>query len=189
MMFVSQTELLSTADYESLSRSWKETERYELIGGELIMVPPPSTYHQDILTYLVETLGPIVRKKRLGKVYVSPVNVFASEHDVYQPDLLFVRQEHRSIIANDGVHGAPDFVIEILSPSNAYYDLKTKKDIYQQIGVREYWIVDPMDHSVECFVNSDTGFKSVQAAKSTGTVCSEVIPDFCIELVDIFSSN
>ena len=162
-------------------------EQHELIGGEIIMVPPPTTYHQDISGFLYSTLDSVVRTQRLGKVYFSPVNVYAKKHEVYQPDILFVRRENLSIIEMDGVHGAPDFVIEVLSPSNAYYDLKHKKDIYEQIGVREYWIVDPMEHSIECFLNSANGFETAFLGKHTGRACSATVPEFCVEVADVFS--
>jgi Uma2 family endonuclease len=86
----------------------------------------------------------------------------------------------------DGVHGAPDLVIEILSPSNAYYDLKTKKDVYERIGVGEYWIVDPRDHSIECFRNSASGFETFFIGKGKGNVCSQVVPEFCLDVADVF---
>ena len=155
---------------------------------ELIMTPSPTFAHQDLSGYLFVKLDGIVRPQRLGKVIYAPFDVFVSEHDVYQPDLLFVRQENFSIIKNDGVHGAPDLVIEILSPSTAYYDMKTKKDVYERIGVREYWIVDPIDHSVECFENSEGGFATHALLKKIGKVCSFVVPQFCIDLQELFAT-
>jgi Uma2 family endonuclease len=183
-MLTLQDELKTAADYAALP---DDREQYELIAGEIIMVPPPTTVHQDILTILIEQLGPLVRRRKLGKILPSPVNVFATEHDVYQPDLLFVRKENLGIIHMDGVHGSPDFVIEILSPSNAYYDLRLKKAIYEQIGVREYWIVDPMERSIDCYENSANGFTPIVAGKRTGRVCSVVIPEFCVEVEEVFS--
>jgi Uma2 family endonuclease len=162
-------------------------ERYELIGGEIIMVPPPTTYHQDISGFLYSKLDSIVRPRRLGKAFFAAVNVYAKKHDVYQPDILFIQRKNLSILEMDGVHGAPDFVIEILSPSNAYYDLKHKKDIYEEIGVSEYWIVDPKDHTIECFLNSEKGFETSFLCKNSGSTCSHVVPDFCIDVADVFS--
>ena len=159
--------------------------QYELIAGEIIMVPPPTTYHQDISQFLSETLGQIVRRLKLGKVLYSPVNVYADNENVYQPDILFVRRENLAIIEQDGIHGAPDLVIEILSPSNAYYDLKTKKDAYQHIGVREYWIVDPMDHSIECFTNSEKGYETFFLGKE-GHIRSQVVLEFEVEVPEVF---
>ncbi len=182
-MLVLQSELKTVADYAALP---DDGEQYELIGGEIIMVPTPSTFHQDILTHLIETIGPIVRQRRLGKILPSPVNVFATEHDVYQPDLLFVRRNNLGIFKMDGVHGAPDFVIEILSPSNAYYDLRQKKSVYERIGVREYWIVDPMERSIDCFQNSANAFVPVESNKQTGRICSAQIPECCVEVGSVF---
>jgi Uma2 family endonuclease len=170
-----------------LARVPDDGAQYELIAGEIIMVPPPTLFHQDILGYLYSTLDTIVRPRRLGKVLPSPVNVYAKNNDVYQPDILFVRRENFSMLAPDGVHGAPDIVIEILSPSNAYYDLKHKKDIYEQIGVREYWIVDPMDRSIECYQNSQKGFETFFLGKNEGRACSRVVPEFCVEVADVFA--
>ncbi|HEY3875715.1 MAG TPA: Uma2 family endonuclease [Candidatus Kapabacteria bacterium] len=161
-------------------------KQYELIDGEIIMVPPPSTYHQDIAQFLSETLGQIVRRLKLGKVLYSPVNVYADDENVFQPDLLFVRHGNLAIIQQDGIHGAPDLVIEILSPSNAYYDLKTKKDAYQRIGVREYWIVDPMDRSIECFTNSGKGYETFFLGKE-GEIRSHVVTEFAVEVTSIFN--
>ncbi len=183
-MFTTELELKTSADYAAMP---DDGEQYELIAGEIIMVPPPTTYHQDILSFLISELYGIVRRRKLGKVLPSPVNVFATEHEVYQPDLLFVRQENRGIIQMDGVHGAPDFVIEILSPSNAYYDLRHKKDIYEKIGVREYWIVDPMERTIECYQNSAKGYEVNFPAARSGKVCSQTIPEFCVQVEDVFS--
>lgn len=160
-------------------------KRYQLIDGQLVAIEP-SVEHQEILGYLSTELGSIVRAKQHGKVFML-VGTFIGEYDVYQPDILFVRRENLSIIEMDGVHGAPDFVIEILSPSNAYYDLKHKKDIYEEIGVREYWIVGPKDHTIECFLNSEKGFETVFLGKGIGRACSKAVPEFCVEVSDVFS--
>jgi Uma2 family endonuclease len=183
-MLTIQDELKTDADYVVMP---DVGEQYELIAGEIIIVPRPTTFHQDILSYLIERLGPLVRSKKFGKILPSPVNVFATEHDVYQPDLLFVRKDNLEIISMNGVHGAPDFVIEILSRSNAYYDLRQKKSVYEQIGIREYWIVDPMERSIDCYENSANGFTAFAAGKRTGRVCSVVIPEFCVEVEEVFS--
>jgi Uma2 family endonuclease len=183
-MLTVQDELKTAEDYGALP---DDGEQYELIAGEIIMVPPPTTFHQDILSFFMERLGPLVRPRGLGKIFVSPINVYATENDVYQPDLLFVRRDRLGIVKMYGVHGAPDFVVEILSPSNAYYDLRQKKTIYEQIGVREYWIVDPMERSIDCFQNSPTGFTVLESGKRSGKICSSEIPEFCVEVEAVFA--
>ncbi|HET6400819.1 MAG TPA: Uma2 family endonuclease [Candidatus Kapabacteria bacterium] len=183
-MITTEKERKTAADYAKLPDS---KERYELIDGELIMTPAPTFEHQDIIAFLIERLGSLVRAKRLGKVVPSPTDVHATEHDVYQPDILFIRRENLGIVREGAVHGAPDLVIEILSPSTGYYDLKHKKDVYQQIGVKEYWIVDPMDKTVECFLNSPRGFETFFIGKQTGRAQSSVLPEFSIDLGELFS--
>jgi len=183
MLDIFEREHKTVRDLTSIPDDGKQ---YELIAGQIIMGPPPTTFHQDILQFLAETLGVIVRKNRLGKVLTSPVNVYADDENVFQPDILFVRRENVAIIKMDGIHGAPDLVIEILSPSNAYFDLKTKKDAYQRMGVREYWIVDPMDRSIECFANSDRGYETFFLSKE-GRVSSQVVPEFTVEIAAVFN--
>ncbi len=184
-MLTIQKERKTAADYAKLPES---KNRIELIDGQLIMAPAPASNHQDIISFIIGKLEAIVRPNRIGKVFPAPTDVHATEHDVYQPDILFIRRENLSIVRPEGgVDGAPDFVIEILSPSTGYYDLKHKKDVYQQIGVREYWIVDPMDKTVECFLNGPRGYETFFLGKQTGTAQSSVLPVFAVDLVELFS--
>jgi Uma2 family endonuclease len=183
-MLTIEKERKTAADYAKLPDS---KDRFELIDGELIMAPAPTFEHQDILSFLLSELVAVVRPRKIGKVVPAPTDVHATEHDVYQPDILFIRRENLGIVREGAVHGAPDFVIEILSPSTGYYDLKHKKDVYQQIGVREYWIVDPMDKTVECFLNSPRGFETFFIGKQTGRATSSVLPEFSVELQELFS--
>jgi Uma2 family endonuclease len=183
-MLITEKERITADDYAKLPPS---NERYELIDGELIMAPAASSEHQDIVVYLIEKLGSLVRARRLGKVYAAPYDVHTTSYDVYQPDILFIRRENLGIVKPDGVYGAPDLVIEILSPSTGYYDLKHKKDIYQQIGVKEYWIVDPMDKTGECFLNSPRGFETFFVGKREGHAQSSVLSEFSIDLGELFS--
>src|ERR1035438_10503813 len=145
------TEKLYTAqDYDRLP----EGAPYQLIEGELIMSPSPTNFHQDIIVTLIGALAPFVKRNRLGKLLVAPLDVHLSPIDVYQPDLIFIRSENVSNVKrNDRIHSAPDLVIEILSPSTANYDYKRKKEIYCQSGVREYWIVDPDAETIEIMIN------------------------------------
>ena len=86
-----------------------------------------------------------VSHDELGKVVCAPIDVFINQQNVLQPDIVFVANNQLHQIKEDGIHGAPTLVIEILSPSTAYYDTKTKKQIYEAAGVKEFWIVDPED--------------------------------------------
>lgn len=160
---------------------------YQLIGGELIMTPSPLTYHQRISKRLEFLLYDYVEKKNsLGEVFDAPMDVYFEDTEVYQPDLIFISRERLAIIGEQKIEGAPDMVMEILSPSTAYYDLRHKKTIYAKHGVKEYWIVDPIEKSIEIFVNIGGAFELFNRAVNMGQVKSKLIEGFAAVLEDIF---
>ena len=130
---------LTYGDYRQLPAGL----RYELVEGDLRMMSSPGTRHQEISKRLLGLFVEQVEKKGLGKVYQAPYDVILSEHNVVQPDLLFVSGDRLGIITPDNVQGAPDLVVEILSESTRRWDRETKRRIYARYGVREMWIVDP----------------------------------------------
>lgn len=176
------TQRKSVADYARLP----EGTPIQLIDGEFIMSPSPVRKHQRIITRLGNQLYIAAEAPNFGEVYYAPFDVHVSRNDVYQPDILFVSNEHLHYIEEDGVHGPPDLVIEILSPSTAGFDLLLKKDGYEKFGVREYWIVDPMAQSIEMFTNSSKGFES-KFHGNAGTVCSSILPEFCVKVEELFA--
>ncbi len=163
-----------------------EGAAYQLIGGEIIMVPAPDLYHQDILGNIYDEMRRVVRSKKLGRVYVAPADVYFGEHDTFQPDIVFVSNERMNILKGKRIEGAPDIVIEILSPSTGYYDLAHKKDVYEEFGVKEYWIVDPKVRSIEVLENVNGKFTTHTKLKKKGAVSSKVPPDFTLDLDTIF---
>lgn len=169
-------------DYKNLPES--ETKRYELLEGELIMVPSPTTYHQRISANLEYVLQNFVRKHNLGVVYNAPCDVLLSEVDVVQPDIFFISKERSWIIAEENVLGAPDLVIEILSPKTAERDRTYKRTLYARSGVKEYWLVDPGTRSVEVLTLTEKGFQSVGTYQETLT--SPSLPGLTITLSEVF---
>ncbi len=87
----------------------------------------------------------------LGELYDAPFDVYLSENDVFQPDIVFVKRENFGVLTDAGVEGTPDFVVEILSPSNAYLDKKAKLRVYARTGVKELWVVDPETRLVHVY--------------------------------------
>ena len=170
------------ADYADLP----DGAPYQLIDGVLIMSPAPTPHHQRILFRLAVTLDAFVQDKQRGEVMISPIDVYLSETDVFQPDLLFIAQSRLSIIGEQKIEGAPDLVAEILSPSTAYYDLKQKKRTYEAAGVREYWIVDPIEKSIEVYANAEGGFERIDRAEADGHVASRLLDGFTIALTELF---
>jgi Uma2 family endonuclease len=170
------------ADYEKLP----EGAPYQLIGGELVMTPSPVPYHQSIARRLVMKLSTFIAEKELGEIYFAPLDVYLSETDTYQPDIIFISKERLGIIGEKMIEGPPDLVIEVLSPSTAYYDLRIKKDAYEKCGVKEYWIVDPIQKAIEVFVNRGGRFEPLSAAKGEGEVSSEVLAGLRAGVAEIF---
>jgi len=115
----------------------------EVIDNKIYMSPSPVERHQTIALDLGSQLLQYTRLHDLGKVFIAPFDVYLDEEkNLVQPDLLFILKENAHIVQGH-VHGSPDLIIEILSPSNKKRDLITKKSLYEKFAVKEYWIIDP----------------------------------------------
>jgi len=159
---------------------------YQLIGGELIMTLAPTPYHQRISRKIDFLLIEYVEKNELGEVFDAPIDVYFEETETYQPDIIFISKERLNIISETKIKGAPDLIIEILSPATAYYDLGRKYEVYEKNGVKEYWIVHPERKSIEIYQNQEGQFKLIQIAKEKDTVNSSLFKDFELNLEKIF---
>ncbi len=158
---------------------------YQLIEGELIMSPAPGYSHQKVSIALASILYGFIKRSSKGEVLASPIDVYLDEENAFQPDLVVVLKDSKARIEERGIFGAPDVVVEILSPSTAYYDLTEKKEVYERVGVKEYWIVDPKRKSFEIYANSEQGFKLISHAKTEGKVRSELL-ELEINLREVF---
>ena len=157
-------------------RNAPEDRRYELLDGDMVMVPSPRTDHQRVSRDLGFVLWTFVKERDLGQVFSAPFDVVLSDTDVVQPDLLFVSNERASIVTDENVQGAPDLVIEILSSGTADRDRTFKRSLYARHGVREYWLVDPDARRVEVLVLSE-GRLEPEAAYEGGDVMSSPLLD------------
>jgi Uma2 family endonuclease len=163
-------------------------QRYELLEGELVMTPAPTSRHQQILLRLAATLHGFTYDRGLGAVYPAPTDVVLSPKTVLQPDLLFVRRDRQSIVDPEGpVNGAPDLVLEILSPSTAKRDLEEKRQIYSQHGVKEYWIVDPAVKNVEVLTQQGAGLETWQRFTHDTTLTSPLLTGLQLALASVFA--
>lgn len=163
-----------------------EGSPYQLIGGELVMTPSPTPYHQMVSMKLVVQMAGLVLEKALGIVLHAPVDVYLAETETYQPDILFIAHERLAIIEETRINGAPDLVVEILSPSTGYYDLRSKFKVYEKCGVREYWIVDPQNKSVQVFCLREGKFALDQEVEQQGMVKSRVIAGLEVQVESLF---
>jgi Uma2 family endonuclease len=170
-------------DYAALP----EGSPYQLIAGQLTMTPAPTPYHQQVairLEYLLVDFLSI--KQKIAEVLHAPVDVYFDEHEVYQPDIIAILRDRLEIIGEAKIEGAPDLVVEILSPSTAYYDLRHKRDVYANSGVKEYWIVDPLEKNIEVYQNRNGNFELFGKAVSGGEVMSRLFKDLTIRSAEIF---
>jgi Uma2 family endonuclease len=150
--------------YEDFVLFPDDGKRHELIDGEHVVKPSPSTRHQLVLRNLDRALDRFVHERALGRVVFAPLDVVLSRHDVVEPDLLYISADRASILTAANVQGAPDLVVEVLSPSSRRQDEVLKRDLYERGGVAEYWIVDPESESVKVFRRATEGEEAGSAA-------------------------
>ncbi len=169
-------------DYQQLP----DDKRYELVEGELYLVPSPTLYHQRVSRQLEMALWMYIGQNALGEIYDAPCDVVFSELSVVQPDLLFVSKERLNILTEANVQGAPDLVVEILSPSTGQRDLGIKRKLYAKHGVREYWIVDPEAKTVEVLTWTEGGYRTEAVVPKTETLTSSLFPGLSLNLAEVF---
>ncbi|HEX4495157.1 MAG TPA: Uma2 family endonuclease [Thermoanaerobaculia bacterium] len=162
------------ADYEALP----DEPRCELIFGRFYLSPSPSLLHQTVLILLLRCLDDIAMKTG-GRLFVAPLDVHLMDHSVVQPDLLYVSAARREIL-RERIEGAPDLVVEILSPGTARRDRGQKLALYADSGVREYWIVDALERQIEFLVNENGRF--VVAMPLGDEYRSGVLPEIHLDL-------
>lgn len=181
--YIAQCVRLTLDDYRRLPSGL----RYELVEGVLRqMTPSPSMVHQEICKRLARALLEWVEDQDLGKVFFAPADVVLSEHNVVQPDLFYVSRERLGIIEEAHVNGAPDLVVEVLSPGTAEWDRITKRRIYGQFGVRELWLVDPGGRSVEVAVHDGRELATVQVYQTGASAESQILKGFALDVDRLF---
>ena len=176
---------LTVRDYMSIPDG--DDRRFELIDGELILAPSPVPQHQDIVLNLARMLADFVESQDLGKVTISPMDVVLSEYDVFQPDILFISRNRLHIISDRNIQGAPDLVIEVLSPTTEDRDRGIKRDQYLRYGVREYWIIDPQERTLEVLRAGDTEFETMRVYPEGTTATSPVLEGIQVEIDRLFA--
>ena len=165
-----------------------DDKRYEILRGGLIMVPAPFTIHQRLLRNIEDILWNFVKEKKLGEVLVAPTDVVLSEDIVVQPDILFISKEGLDIIKEAAIMGSPDLIVEIISPSSASYDTVEKRDIYEEYGVKEYWLVFPQEKAIEVLALEDGVYRELCKGRKTGIVMSKIIAGLEVDLKEVFES-
>ncbi len=186
--------IYSYADY----LSWKIEQALELIKGKIFKMAAPNTMHQDIALAITLLLGNHF-KSHPCKLYIAPFDVrlfdkkkpLKADKDVFtviQPDLCIICDLQK--IDKNGCLGAPDLMIEILSPGNSKREMKIKKDLYAEAGVREYWIVDPTSETVTRFnLETEDNYGRPLIFVSDEVMPSIIFPDFNLILSELFPES
>lgn len=174
--------------YEDYLLFPEDGNRHEILDGEHFVSAAPNLLHQSIVVELTSWIAPFVRRHGLGRLYVAPANVLLGEHDVVQPDLLFVSQARSRILTEMNVQGAPDLVIEVLSPSTRRRDEGLKLERYELLGVQEYWMVDPALQAARVYRRVGERLQAVAelTAADGDLLSSPVFPGLEIPLAEIF---
>ncbi|MEX2592435.1 MAG: Uma2 family endonuclease [Anditalea sp.] len=178
----------SYADY----LTWQLDEMVEIIKGRLFKTTAaPSRIHQKVALKLGSSLLHFLKGK-LGEVYIAPFDVRLPKastnnediHTVVQPDICVICDKHK--LDEAGCIGAPDLIVEILSPGNNKKELQNKYDVYQESGVKEYWIIHPSEQTLLIYSLQDGSFVPSRLFTSGDKVVSHVIPGFGLDLEDFF---
>ncbi len=173
--------------YEDLASFPEDNLRRELIGGELIVTASPVVRHQDVVMTLSGELFNYA-KKHGGKVFPAPLDVFFSDIDVVEPDVLFVTQANIAKLETSFVRGAPDLVVEVSSPTTRRLELVRKRALYERFGVAEYWYVDLDADRIEVYRLEGDRYGAPIILGRGGALTSPGLPGFSIEVEEVLGS-
>ena len=163
--------------------------RHELIDGVHYVTPSPDVRHQVIVVRLVVEIATYLKQHPVGGVFVAPLDVVLSNHDIVEPDVLFVATDQTAILTEKNVQGPPALVVEVLSPSTRKRDAQAKRRLFERTGVREYWLVDPELDTVQVLRMSPEGKleRVVElSADDHETLTTPLLPGCAIALPDLF---
>ena len=178
---------LTNADYIAMTPPENSGPRYQLINGELVQMAGATFGHQTFLLEMSAEMLVQTRVLDIGTIVIAPYDVHIDLFNTYQPDLLFVSHAQRQILENRGITGAPDLVMEILSESTRRRDFDEKLPVYAANGVREVWIVNLEDATINVYSTGEHGATLVGDFAANDVLTSEVMPGVAIELGPIFA--
>jgi Uma2 family endonuclease len=176
---------MSAEDYYRLPE-YASHDLIELIEGEVVIGVPPNTKHQSAVgeTFFIfmtcaKTIG--------GKAFTAPIEVYLDVRNIFEPDVLYLAPDTKCIVEEKRLLGAPDLVVEVLSRSTAKNDREGKFNAYQKFGVREYWIIDPVNAYLEVYILNDEAFTKLGTFVVGDTFASPVLKNFEVNVSSIFA--
>ncbi len=175
---------LTYEDYVALPDDGK---RYEILDGQLEVTPSPLLRHQTVQLVLATILHRHVAERGLGRIFPAPTDVILAKTTVLVPDLMFVSSARVAILTERAVEGAPDLVVEILSPSTERRDRTAKAALYARFGVPNYWLLDPAERIFEAYALEGEGYRLSLRAAGEQVVRTAPFPELAIELAALWS--
>ena len=164
----------------------EDRNQYELFDGELVITPWPNVGHQRIVGRLCTQLLAYVEAHSLGLLLIAPLDTIFDPYTVLQPDILFVSRERIPGVVKERIEGAPDLVVEVLSPRTVEKDRRRKRAVYSQFGVREYWIVDPEAQTIELYTREGGKLRPTRMFSSGEAVESLLFPALGLPVASVF---
>jgi Uma2 family endonuclease len=155
----------------------------QLINGELITSPAPSPLHQRVLRKLFKVFD---KCNLPGETFFAPIDLYINNKNVFQPDLVYLSDKNKEYLTTRGIEGPADLIVEIISPSNSYTDRNQKKNTYLAFGIREYWIVDPANETIEVYTPEAGSDVPIIYLVGSGIVKSITLETLTFDLKEIF---
>jgi len=171
--------------YEDLLQTPDDGKHYEILEGELVVSPSPRPQHQRasgngyILLHQAEEAG-------YGEAYYAPLDVVFDDHNVAEPDLIFIRTDRLHIIHDVNVQGAPDLLVEVLSPGGRDRDLGVKLRMYAHFGVPYYWVFDPEAQIVRVYELENGQYGKPRLLEGDDLLSCPLFPEFSIPVHQLF---
>ncbi|MCL4181652.1 MAG: Uma2 family endonuclease [Verrucomicrobia bacterium] len=162
-----------------------DDQRHEIIDGNLLMTPAPDTWHQDWSREISMLLVTHVKRHQLGKVFIAPVDVVLDPENTVQPDLVFIASANLGIVQRRAIFGTPDLLVELISPTSVRRDRYEKRELYARFGVKEYWIGDPANKSLEILTLREGRYDLHRAAEIQGKLTSLLLQGLEFDLKEI----
>jgi Uma2 family endonuclease len=175
---------LTYADYELFP---DDDLRHEIIDGAHYVIASPMTRHQRISLSLLHLIQSYLDTHPIGELFSAPFDVVLSFHDVVVPDLIYLSKAHAQFLTMKNLQGAPDLVVEILSPSTRPRDERLKRDLYERVGVEEYWLVDPDRDMVTIYRRGGSGFLPPLQFEKEAVVTTPLLPGFELPLARVLA--
>ncbi len=166
---------------EKFFKLYPEESRLELVDGEVYEMPAPSFKHQLVIVRMLSAL--LRHPETKDRTVVSPVDLVLSENVVLQPDIVYLSDLSK---VKDKIYGAPDLVVEVVSPSTFKRDLTDKMKLYERHGVKEYWLVFPLEKTIMVYELTEKGYELLSSATERGKVQSKVLEGFELEVEEVF---